>query len=39
MTIKQNIKKYGWEIECNPQRSRIMRVDAGFIINKKRYAF
>lgn len=36
MTIKQYIKKYGWEIECNPQRCRVMSVDIGFINDEKR---
>ena len=36
MTIKQYIKKYGWEIECNPQMCRAMSVNIGFINDENR---
>ena len=36
MTIRQYIRKYGWEIDCIPKACRAMNVDVGFINDENR---
>lgn len=31
MTVRQYIRKYGWQIECEPNACRAMSVDIGFM--------
>ncbi|MDY2752331.1 MAG: hypothetical protein SOV22_01865 [Blautia obeum] len=35
MTIKQFIKKHGWQIECDSKPGRAMSVDIGFLDHRK----